>query len=67
MHSSISQDYDWRQYASNDDNSSAEESLRTRLATQHLKSSPCSSPHTAAPDSASYEDTLSGSMVCYIK
>ena len=55
------QDYDWRQYASADDQSADDHSLRTRLASHPA---PAHSPPTL-PDtfSAPFEDTLSGSMV----
>lgn len=65
MFVNVVQDYDWRQYASADDDKGHsvddDHSLRTRLAS-HLP--PTHSPPTL-PDtvSAPFEDTLSGSMV----
>ncbi len=55
----LDQDYDWRQYASGDNQQDVEQeiSLRTRLASQP--------PTSSNPDTIStcFEDTLSESMV----
>lgn len=56
----VNQDYDWRQYASADNQEGVEQdtSLRTRLASQPPNTS--SNPDTG---STGFEDTLSESMV----